>query len=227
MIESLANALREYVKAQGRMLDKWADGDENVKRDLWQNLHACEEAGRKALAILDAQPVAGAIQRELEQVKRVAAGVIDPESEKLRDALERERAAHEAAQPVARCPAHGPLPKEGRCLVCGYPHQPVAVTDEMIAAGMAVGCEQASHAQHCEEVYLAMRTAAPQPAATERDAVIEECAQRADYFAEKWKSLRDANEEDYFPLHERWEASASIAESIRALKSQPGAKGEL
>jgi hypothetical protein len=31
------------------MLERWAEGDEAVKRELWQALHACEEAGRAAL----------------------------------------------------------------------------------------------------------------------------------------------------------------------------------
>ncbi len=48
--EKMEQALRAYVLAQGRMLDRWADGDDNVKRYLWKNLHACEDAARKALA---------------------------------------------------------------------------------------------------------------------------------------------------------------------------------
>jgi len=43
-------ALQAYVTAQGRMLDRWAEGDDNVKRDLWKALNALEEAGRAALA---------------------------------------------------------------------------------------------------------------------------------------------------------------------------------
>jgi hypothetical protein len=45
-------ALAAYVKAQSRMLEKWADGDENVKRDLWRDLHACENAGRAVLEVV-------------------------------------------------------------------------------------------------------------------------------------------------------------------------------
>ena len=37
-------ALLAYRLAQGRMLEDWAEGDEAVKRRLWQELHACEEA---------------------------------------------------------------------------------------------------------------------------------------------------------------------------------------
>lgn len=37
-----ALALKAYRKAQRRMLEKWADGDDAVKADLWRNLHACD-----------------------------------------------------------------------------------------------------------------------------------------------------------------------------------------
>ena len=47
-IKRLREALDAYVKAQGRMLDKWSEGDKAVKKQLWQNLHKCEEAGRAA-----------------------------------------------------------------------------------------------------------------------------------------------------------------------------------
>lgn len=47
--QQIEDALRAYLKAQRRMLDKWADGDENVKRDLWRDLHACEVAAESAL----------------------------------------------------------------------------------------------------------------------------------------------------------------------------------
>lgn len=47
----LVEALREYVKAQGRMLERWADADDAAKVVLWNNLHACEDAGRAALAL--------------------------------------------------------------------------------------------------------------------------------------------------------------------------------
>lgn len=48
--DALTAALSAYVKAQSRMLDKWAEGDEAVKQSLWRDLHNCEEAGRAALA---------------------------------------------------------------------------------------------------------------------------------------------------------------------------------
>lgn len=49
LVEDLRSALRAYLNAQCRMLERWAEGDEAVKRELWQALHACEEAGRAAL----------------------------------------------------------------------------------------------------------------------------------------------------------------------------------
>lgn len=39
-------ALRQYVTRQSRMKDKWAEGDENVKRALWQSLHELEQPSR-------------------------------------------------------------------------------------------------------------------------------------------------------------------------------------
>lgn len=47
-------ALWDYRSAQRRMLDKWAEGDDNVRRDLWQNLHKCESAADSAIASIDA-----------------------------------------------------------------------------------------------------------------------------------------------------------------------------
>lgn len=41
--------LREYLRQQSLMKDKWADGDENVKRGLWQRLHELEEPARALL----------------------------------------------------------------------------------------------------------------------------------------------------------------------------------
>lgn len=49
LVEDLRNALRAYLNAQCRMLERWAEVDDAVKRELWQALHACEEAGRAAL----------------------------------------------------------------------------------------------------------------------------------------------------------------------------------
>lgn len=47
---SIVNALIKYVKAQRRVLEKWADGDENVRRDLLLQLHNCEMPARDALS---------------------------------------------------------------------------------------------------------------------------------------------------------------------------------
>lgn len=47
---NLSNALRAYLSAQRRMLDRWADGDVLVKNELWRALHACEVAAVAALA---------------------------------------------------------------------------------------------------------------------------------------------------------------------------------
>jgi hypothetical protein len=46
---ALFDALAAYVKAQGRMLEMWAEGNLDVKNRLWRDLHACEEAARTAL----------------------------------------------------------------------------------------------------------------------------------------------------------------------------------
>ena len=48
-IAELENALRPYVLAQSRMLDRWSEGDDNVRARLWADLHLCEENGRKVL----------------------------------------------------------------------------------------------------------------------------------------------------------------------------------
>ena len=43
----------ELVKAQGRMLEHWAESDDAGKRDLWQELHRC---GDDLRAILREKP---------------------------------------------------------------------------------------------------------------------------------------------------------------------------
>jgi hypothetical protein len=50
----------------------------------------------------------------------------------------------------------------------------------------------------------------------------EEAAKVADYFADKWKRLRDeqADVADKVIYNERWDASATIAESIRRLAAR-------
>lgn len=46
-------ALKAYRKAQGRMLDNWAEGDAVVKNSLWKNLHACQQLADIVLAKWD------------------------------------------------------------------------------------------------------------------------------------------------------------------------------
>jgi hypothetical protein len=47
---ALLEALRAYVVAQSRLMDRWAEGDAAVRVELWNSLHACEAAGRAAIA---------------------------------------------------------------------------------------------------------------------------------------------------------------------------------
>jgi len=54
--EEMQQAAKELVIAQGRMLDKWADGDENVKAGLWINLHEKGDACRDVLAKYNVLP---------------------------------------------------------------------------------------------------------------------------------------------------------------------------
>lgn len=49
----LAGALHAYMKAQRRMLNRWSEGDEAVKQQLWRDLHACEAIAVDALARKD------------------------------------------------------------------------------------------------------------------------------------------------------------------------------
>ena len=46
----LKRALDKYRYCQRRMLEKWADGDQHVKNELWTRLHACEDEATEALA---------------------------------------------------------------------------------------------------------------------------------------------------------------------------------
>ncbi len=48
-ILALADALEAYLRAQSRMLDDWAEGDEAVKQSLWRALHDCELPAREIL----------------------------------------------------------------------------------------------------------------------------------------------------------------------------------
>jgi len=44
-------ALRAYVQAQGAMRDDWAESENSPlrRKELWQRLHACEDAARRVL----------------------------------------------------------------------------------------------------------------------------------------------------------------------------------
>ncbi len=49
----LRETLRQYVVTSSRMLDRWADGDEAVKQQLWHELHEMELGARDLLAAAD------------------------------------------------------------------------------------------------------------------------------------------------------------------------------
>lgn len=46
---NLRGMLWEYVKAQSRMAQQWADGDDVTKKSLWKNLHKLELPARDLL----------------------------------------------------------------------------------------------------------------------------------------------------------------------------------
>lgn len=48
---ALVEALTAYRTAQRRMLERFSEGDERVKRDLWRDLHECEAAADAALKL--------------------------------------------------------------------------------------------------------------------------------------------------------------------------------
>jgi hypothetical protein len=45
----LREMLRKYVKAQSKMKDDWAEGDDITKNALWKNLHRLELEARELL----------------------------------------------------------------------------------------------------------------------------------------------------------------------------------
>ena len=47
-------ALVPLMLAQSRMLDGWAESSKERQEELWRNLHACEDAARKALKAAEA-----------------------------------------------------------------------------------------------------------------------------------------------------------------------------
>jgi hypothetical protein len=50
----IAEKARDVQIAQERMLGRWAEGDDDVKRELWQNLHRAGDELRLALDRLEA-----------------------------------------------------------------------------------------------------------------------------------------------------------------------------
>lgn len=54
LVELVKPALRDYVLAQSRMSERWADSDKAVRHLLWRDLHVCEAGGREALEALEA-----------------------------------------------------------------------------------------------------------------------------------------------------------------------------
>lgn len=67
----MLDALRSYLKAQRAMLEKWAEVSDEKKNELWQALHACEEAGAAVIDMATAQAVWTAEQ--IAEVDRLAA----------------------------------------------------------------------------------------------------------------------------------------------------------
>jgi len=58
-VEVLRDALQNYVLAQSRMANSWAEGDKAVKRELLRKLYCCEDAGRAVLAATEPGGEAG------------------------------------------------------------------------------------------------------------------------------------------------------------------------
>jgi len=56
MSEKMRDALVAYRYVQRKMLEKWSEGDERVKADLWAALHKCEALADAALAEQPTQP---------------------------------------------------------------------------------------------------------------------------------------------------------------------------
>lgn len=50
LLAYVKRALWRLVRAQGRMLDNWAEGDKQVQKSLWRELHA---AGQEVRDILE------------------------------------------------------------------------------------------------------------------------------------------------------------------------------
>ncbi len=55
-IEVLETALRDYVRAQSKIDDRWEVSDATVQHQLLRDLHFCEALGREALKANATQP---------------------------------------------------------------------------------------------------------------------------------------------------------------------------
>lgn len=67
----LHSLLKDMIYHQSRMLEKWADGDDNVKNGLWKNLH---DSGNKAREYLDSSEPTG----KTEQLERSVGNTDEP-----------------------------------------------------------------------------------------------------------------------------------------------------
>lgn len=89
-------ALRAYLYAQRRMLEKWAEGSDELKTGLWRNLHACEDAAVAALDSSADAEVARILNLSDEEIlAEVRAEGGDPEKIALEGRLIAERAINE------------------------------------------------------------------------------------------------------------------------------------
>lgn len=90
------NALRAYLKAQRRMLEKWAEGSDELKTALWRDLHACEDAAVAALdRSADAEVARILSMSDDEILAEVRSEGGDPEKIALEGRLTFERARNE------------------------------------------------------------------------------------------------------------------------------------
>lgn len=48
-IVRLREALSAYVAAQSRMAERWSEGDADIRKELWGDLHSCEHYARALL----------------------------------------------------------------------------------------------------------------------------------------------------------------------------------
>lgn len=74
MTDKLHDLAWGLVRAQGRMVDKWSEGDEAVKNDLWKALHT---AGNELREYLTSQPLAAAADIWDDQIKAAAKKVYE------------------------------------------------------------------------------------------------------------------------------------------------------